>query len=139
MKLRWVRDTRKGVKSAVVNKTLAGDEYTIWPVCHTYLVEKGLQSLTPAEAREAAGGGAVLLDVRLRDSYDAEHAAGALNAPLFRDIEGGREGTAGFFDQVKKIAMGGFAMVRGGLPASRRTRGPARVRARVTFPGERAN
>ena len=29
VKLRWVRDTRKGVKSAVVNKTLAGDEYTI--------------------------------------------------------------------------------------------------------------
>ena len=100
-------------------------------MCHTYLVEKGLQSLTPAEAREAAGGGAVLLDVRLRDSYNDEHAAGALNAPLFRDIEGGREGTAGFFDQVKKIAMGGFAMVREGLTTSRRNPRPgARTRPR---------
>ena len=109
--LRWVRDTRKGVKSAVVNKTLAGDEYTIWPVCHTFLVERGLQSLEPAEARrEVSEGRAILLDVRLRDSYDDEHAVGALSAPLFRDIQGGRQGTAGMFDQLKKIAMGGFAM-----------------------------
>lgn len=87
-------------------------------MCHTYLTEQNLASIEPEEARRLfvndtdgnvtdSGNEAkpILIDVRLKESYDAEHALGAVNVPLFREVQGN-----GFFDTLKRVAMGGFAM-----------------------------
>nr|WP_247196432.1 rhodanese-like domain-containing protein [Streptomyces sp. GESEQ-35] len=48
--------------------------------------------ITPEEAhrRTGAESGAVLLDVRERDEWDAGHAPGAVHAPLSALVAGGR-------------------------------------------------
>ena len=80
-------------------------------MCHTYLTEKELKSISPQEASGLASSSTsaerrpILIDVRLKKSFDAEHAAGAVNVPLFREVQGNS-----LFDTLKRVAMGGFAM-----------------------------
>jgi rhodanese-related sulfurtransferase len=105
--LRWVRDDRIGElpKDSVVIETKTGSSYTIWPVVHTLLTEKRLKSVTPSEALKMQSQGWTLVDVRIAGDYDALHAAGAINIPLFRFVQGNS-----FWDNVKKFAMASFAM-----------------------------
>lgn len=49
--------------------------------------------------------GAILLDVRLGMDFESEHAAGAVNVPLFRLTAG--DGT---WDKVKRVVMAGLNM-----------------------------
>ena len=106
--LRWVRDKRKGVKAMATNTTLKGDVYTIWPVCHTFLAEKGLKSIEPAALMNEmkTNQQLVLVDVRLENDFAIEHAEGAINAPLFCEMQK----TDSIFDVVKRLALGGMAM-----------------------------
>jgi hypothetical protein len=49
--------------------------------------------------------GAALVDVRLAVDFEKEHAAGAVNAPLFQFTAGDAP-----WDRVKKVAMGALMM-----------------------------
>lgn len=57
-------------------------------------------------------GKVTLLDVRSKKDYEAQHAEGAINIPLFQPIAGN-----GVWDQVKKVVFAvGFAMADRGKP-----------------------
>ena len=49
--------------------------------------------------------GWIILDPRLEENYNFNHIAGSVNVPLFRDVQG-----TGTFDNIKRVAMGLFAM-----------------------------
>ncbi|KAF5833516.1 hypothetical protein DUNSADRAFT_10167 [Dunaliella salina] len=109
--LRWVRDDRyAGVVDGMPEEATkvtpkSGTPYTIWPLIHTELNSIGLKSVTPEQAFQMQKKGWTIVDVRIEGDYDKQHAAGAINIPLYRFTQG-----TAFWDQVKKIAMAGFAM-----------------------------
>jgi len=102
--LRWVKN--KDAYFTAVVKPKSGAEYLIWPLMHAFLVEKKLKSATPEQAaREAQSGRAILVDVRDPASFAKQHAEGAVNVPLFREVRGNSP-----FDLAKRLVMAGFAM-----------------------------
>lgn len=109
--LRWVRDDRyAGVVENMPEEMTkitpkSGTPYTIWPMIHTELNSIGLKSVTPEQAFQMQKKGWTIVDVRIEGDYDAQHPAGAVSIPLYRFTQG-----TAFWDQVKKIAMAGFAM-----------------------------
>ena len=54
-------------------------------------------------------GKAVLLDVREARYYDRQHAEGAVNVGLFREVQG-----RSTLENIKRIAMAGLAMTATG-------------------------
>jgi len=115
--LRWVRDKRQDGRvldmSKALIRPLSGEAYMSWPVCHGLLSEAGLKSVPPKEARRLQREkGWVIVDVRLGDDFEIEHAEGAISAPLFRYLDERPEGqeNGSPFDLAKKLAMAAFAM-----------------------------
>lgn len=103
---RWIRaPNAKPTKDMFTVTPLSGSAYTVWPVMHQYLTKKKLKSVNQDEALSLVKKGAVLLDVRLAMDFDSEHAAGAVNVPLFRLTAG--DGT---WDKVKRVVMAGLNM-----------------------------
>lgn len=102
---RWLRDARADSVVDVTVRPLAGQEYVVWPVIHYQLMEKKLLGVSPEEAAKMAKKGWTLVDTRLPGDFENIHAAGAVNAPIFRIVEGTK-----LWDQVKKIVMAGLAM-----------------------------
>ncbi|KAI7840270.1 hypothetical protein COHA_006052 [Chlorella ohadii] len=102
---RWVRDDRFAGKSMTTVQPLSGTAYTVWPVMHTYLTEKGLKQVDEEEALALARKGAVIVDVRLADDYKKEHIEGAVSVPMFRLTQGTSN-----WDNVKRFVMGSLAM-----------------------------
>lgn len=92
---------------AGVVQTKSGGSYTVWPMIHAKLQQRGLKSLRNAEAKELVDSGkAILVDARSPWNFEAEHAVGAVNVPLFVDVAG-RE----FWDTLKKwVVRIGFNM-----------------------------
>lgn len=107
--LRWVRDDRYADLAADEDNTLirpkSGSAYVVWPVVHTVLTEAKLRSVPASEAAEMQSQGWTLLDVRLETEYEQQHAAGAVNAPFYRYVQGDSS-----WDNLKRLAMGAFAM-----------------------------
>ena len=106
--LRWVKDDMAEVRVKYVPET--GAAYTLWPVVHTRLTEVGLKSVSPKKALEMMKGGlfgrkAVLLDIRVAKDYSRGRAAGSVSVPLFGPVRG-----TGMMDNIKRLAMAGFAM-----------------------------
>ena len=103
---RWIRaPNAKPTKDMFTVTPLSGSAYTVWPVMHQYLTKKKLKSVNQDEALSLVKKGAVLLDVRLGIDFESEHAAGAINVPLFRLTAG--DGT---WDKVKRVVMAGLNM-----------------------------
>ena len=103
-------DRRGGLADDDDDKTLikprTGAAYRAWPVVHTTLSEAGLRSVDVFEASKMAkSGGWTVVDVRLESDFDAQHAAGAVNVPLFRMVQG-----SDLWSTLKKVAMASFAM-----------------------------
>eukprot|EP01025_Chloroclados_australasicus_P010940 TRINITY_DN14669_c1_g1_i2.p2 TRINITY_DN14669_c1_g1~~TRINITY_DN14669_c1_g1_i2.p2 ORF type:complete len:273 (-),score=24.76 TRINITY_DN14669_c1_g1_i2:257-1045(-) len=103
--LRWVRDDKYADVAVPKIQPLTGPEYTVWPVMYETLKELGIKSVDAAEAQKLMKRGYTLVDVRLAADYDKLHAADALSVPLFRPVQG-----KGFYDNLKRVAMGAFAM-----------------------------
>eukprot|EP00197_Chlamydomonas_leiostraca_P009640 CAMPEP_0202865800 /NCGR_PEP_ID=MMETSP1391-20130828/6358_1 /ASSEMBLY_ACC=CAM_ASM_000867 /TAXON_ID=1034604 /ORGANISM="Chlamydomonas leiostraca, Strain SAG 11-49" /LENGTH=262 /DNA_ID=CAMNT_0049545677 /DNA_START=1 /DNA_END=789 /DNA_ORIENTATION=- len=104
--LRWVRDDRyAGQTSNIYIQPKSGSAYVIWPVVHTLLTEKGLRSVKPAEALKMQKQGWTIVDVRIEGDFEGQHCEGAVNVPLYRFVQG-----TALWDNIKKIAMAGFAM-----------------------------
>lgn len=103
---RWVRaPNKKADKSMMTVTPLSGSPYVVWPVMHSYLSKRKLQSIDQDTALSLMKKGAILVDVRLSIDYKDSHAAGALNVPLFRLTAGDSN-----WDQVKKVVMAGLNM-----------------------------
>lgn len=115
--LRWERDKRQDGRtfdmSRAMIKPFSGEPYMSWPVQHSYLSEAGLRSVGVQEARRLQKEeGWTLVDVRLSDAFEAEHAEGAVSAPMYRYLDERPGGSASFtpWDWAKKGAMLAFAM-----------------------------
>lgn len=103
---RWVRDDRFKGKSMTLVRPKSGMPYTVWPVMHTYLVQKGLQSINQQRAIDLVNSGkATLVDVRLADDFKDQHAEGAVNVPMYRITAGN-----GGWDKFKRFAMASLFM-----------------------------
>ncbi|GIL57869.1 hypothetical protein Vafri_13094 [Volvox africanus] len=57
-----------------------------WREMHSVLAAKGVKTVTAAEAYAKAKKGAVILDVRLADSYARRAATPSVNVPLYQPI-----------------------------------------------------
>jgi hypothetical protein len=57
------------------------------------------------QASVMATKGWTLVDVRLKEQFDAQHAEGSVSVPLFRYVEGDSK-----WDKLKRLAMASFAM-----------------------------
>lgn len=101
--LRWVRDDKAKWDPIVTPRT--GGSYTVWPAVHIALVNYRLRSVSCAEAVKLAKKKYVLVDVRLESQFNKSHAKGAVNVPLFQEVQG-----SGFLDNAKKVLMGAAAM-----------------------------
>lgn len=98
---RWLKDDRMdGNSQPTTVKTKTGQEYTVWPVMHTVLVEAGVKGVSPEEAQKMMQKGYTLLDARITSQYEEGHPAGALNAPLYRLVP---EEKTDFWNMSKKI------------------------------------
>lgn len=58
-----------------------------WRNIYPELVKKGVRSISPEGACNKAKRGAVLLDVRLADKFNAVTPEGAVNVPLYQPIQ----------------------------------------------------
>lgn len=103
---RRVRVTRAAVDQPEIDPRYAAGSYPNWDSIHKQLTEKyRLQSVPVQEAAEMIEAGkAVLVDVRLKESFEEAHPEGAVNAPIFRVIRwvclccwGGLRGKGGGF------------------------------------------
>eukprot|EP00798_Chlamydomonas_sp_ICE-L_P021342 gene21342-28277_t len=92
---RWLMDVRADKAMDTTVTPYAGEAYTVWPVIHYQLKEKNLKGVDPEEKR-----GWTLVDVRLEGDFYGQHAAGAVNIPLFRVVESNKP-----WDIVKKIVF----------------------------------
>jgi rhodanese-related sulfurtransferase len=70
----------------------------IWPVMHTDLTEFGLESVEPAEAAKLQKSGWTLVDVRVEENFNFEHAVGSISMPLYRSVQGDS-----MFDNIKRL------------------------------------
>ncbi|KAF8061385.1 Acad10 [Scenedesmus sp. PABB004] len=106
---RWDRDDRYAGLAADENATLiqpfTGSAYRAWPVVHTTLSDAGMKGVDVQEAAKLQKQGWTLVDVRLAGDFDKSSAAGSINVPMYRLVEG-----TSAWDQVKKLAMASFAM-----------------------------
>jgi hypothetical protein len=57
------------------------------------------------QASVMATKGWTLVDVRLKEQFDAQHVEGSVSVPLFRYVEGDSK-----WDKLKRLAMASFAM-----------------------------
>jgi len=89
----------------VVIQPKSGTAYTVWPVVHMELEKKGLKGVGPEEALKLQSQGWTLVDVRIEGDFEKGHAAGAVSLPLYRFVAGNS-----VWDNIKKVAMAGFAM-----------------------------
>ena len=55
---------------------------------HTVLSDAKLQSISCEEAAKLSRQGWTLVDVRLAGDFEKGHAEGAVNAPMYRFVEG---------------------------------------------------
>lgn len=98
---RWLKDDRfAGKNFPTTVKTKTGEEYTVWPVMHTYLDSQGLKSITPTKALEMVKEGYTILDVRITSEYEKGHGVGTKSAPMFRLVP---EEKNDFWNMSKKI------------------------------------
>lgn len=106
---RWVRDDRfaglAADQSVTLIKPKTGSAYQAWPVVHTTLTDAGLKSVDVQEAAKLQRQGWTLVDVRLASDFERQSAAGSVNVPMYRFVAGN-----GLWDNLKKVAMAGFAM-----------------------------
>lgn len=107
---RWVTDKRVNAKvwdDVPKMKQLSGTEYVIWPVIHSTLVQKRLETVDCTEAeRLVASGKAVFVDVRPEYEFEQQHLPGAINIPLYQAME-----ATGFYADLKRFVMAtAFAM-----------------------------
>ena len=103
---RWVRAPHlKAEATQTTVQPLSGGAYTVWPVMHTYLTGKKLKTVDQDTALALMKKGAYLIDVRLGIDFENEHAAGAVNVPLFRITAGNEQ-----WDKIKRVVMAGLAM-----------------------------
>jgi len=59
-----------------------------WEIVHKVLMDKGLRSVTPEDAKAMADSGKwVLVDVRPPPQYKQAHPAGAINIPLYQPLD----------------------------------------------------
>ena len=84
---------------------LSGAPYTVWPIMHTFLTSKKLKSVNQDETLALMKKGAILIDVRLGEDFEKEHAKGAISVPLFRITAGDET-----WDKIKRVVMAGLAM-----------------------------
>ncbi|GMH32229.1 hypothetical protein BSKO_00063 [Bryopsis sp. KO-2023] len=98
---RWLRDDRLAGKDFPTTvKTKTGEEYTVWPVMHTYLQSQGLESVSPEKALEMSKKGYTIIDVRITSEYEDGHASGSKSAPVFRLVPQEKND---FWNMSKKI------------------------------------
>jgi rhodanese-related sulfurtransferase len=92
---------------ATVVQPKSGSAYTVWPVIHAELRRRKLKSVDAAGAlRLQESGKAVLVDCRPEYQFRRQRIAGAISAPLFREVVG-----TGLWDNVKRAVMAvGLAM-----------------------------
>jgi rhodanese-related sulfurtransferase len=69
------------------------------------LLSPASSSSSAPQALALVSRGAALLDVRLAVDFEKEHAAGAVNAPLFRITAGNNT-----WDKIKRVVMAGLVM-----------------------------
>lgn len=117
---RWIR-VKKGSKfdtdkytpekweegGATVVTPKSGTAYTVWPVIHAELTRRKLPSVdAEAALKLQQAGKAVILDCRPEYQFAKQRVAGAISAPLFREVAG-----QGPWDNVKRVVMAvGLAM-----------------------------
>jgi rhodanese-related sulfurtransferase len=104
---RWVKSKGKLAEDADMMVTpMIGSPYLVWPAVHSYLKRKRLQTISTQEAYNLVNKGkAVLLDVREERYFNRQHAEGAINVGLFREVQG-----RSTLENIKRIAMAGLAM-----------------------------
>ena len=95
----------KGGATTVTPKS--GSTYTVWPVIHAELTRRKLQSVdAEAALKLQQSGKAVIVDCRPEYEFKRQRVAGAVSAPLFREVKG-----QGAWDNVKRVVMAvGLAM-----------------------------
>ncbi|KAL3157756.1 hypothetical protein ABBQ32_012182 [Trebouxia sp. C0010 RCD-2024] len=110
--LRWEKSRTKMADDASMMITpMIGEPYLVWPAVHNYLQRKKLKTISPEEAyKMQQKNKAVLVDVREEKYFNQQHAAGCVNVGLFRSVQGRTP-----LDNLKRLAMAGFAMEATGL------------------------
>ena len=93
---RWIRNPNAKASKAMTTVTpLSGAPYT----------SKKLKSVNQDETLALMKKGAILIDVRLGEDFEKEHAKGAISVPLFRITAGDET-----WDKIKRVVMAGLAM-----------------------------
>ncbi|KAG1680354.1 hypothetical protein FOA52_015444 [Chlamydomonas sp. UWO 241] len=102
--MRWIKDDRiqwdRDQAMATMARPKTGEAYTVWPVVWQTLTDEGVKMVTCEEASNMTSKGWTIVDVRLSGDYEKQHAAGAINLPLFRYVQGTE-----MWDQIKKFVM----------------------------------
>ncbi|KAK3250866.1 hypothetical protein CYMTET_39778 [Cymbomonas tetramitiformis] len=83
----------------------SGSAYTLWPVVHSELMDRNLQSIDGSKALQMQKKGAIVVDVREAKQFEQCHIDGAINVPMFQPVQGNST-----FDNLKRLAMAAFAM-----------------------------
>ncbi|KAK3250867.1 hypothetical protein CYMTET_39778 [Cymbomonas tetramitiformis] len=88
----------------------SGSAYTLWPVVHSELMDRNLQSIDGSKALQMQKKGAIVVDVREAKQFEQCHIDGAINVPMFQPVQGNST-----FDNLKRLAMAAFAMQATGV------------------------
>ena len=101
--------------------------YPLFYCVYRFLESKKLKSVPVDEAAaKVENNKAVLVDIRTKKEFDRQHAAGAINVPLFRAAETQSPGMT-----LKRIAYAGLFLDVTGTRIKQQERERERVRVKV--------
>lgn len=113
-KSQWIRDDKGGdtvenwkARGGAVNTSpMSGGAYVVWPAVYVSLLDRQLPQVTGEEALQMVQSqGAILVDVDRPEEFQKSTMEGAINVPLYRQVQG-----SSLMDNIKRISMASIAM-----------------------------